>query len=132
MAYTAPTTDDVCPQGLRNAYGVFRASGSVSKAQIVKASGDQTVEASDDTIEWFGIAANDASDGDDVAVYGAGSIVNTKISGTVSPGTAVGPNGDGAFHDGATHLGGICVSGSVTGSVDTGQVLIMGGKTFAT
>lgn len=84
MTWTAVTVGSVGKNQAGYTYGVFKASGAVSKGQAVYIYADNAVKVGGGA-KAIGAAANDASHGDEVAIYGLGCIVNGRISGSSSP-----------------------------------------------
>ena len=84
MAWTAVTVGNVCKNQAGYSYGVFKASGAISKGQACYINADNYVLKGGGNKAIFA-AANDATHGDEVAVYGLGCIVNGRISGSSTP-----------------------------------------------
>lgn len=103
MAFTK--VEDVAAQETKPFALPYTASGTIKAGQGVAVSGSaETVRVNsiDGTTAgncygsaFVGVAAYGASDGDEFGVYGPGSLVNTRVSGTVHPGNILTPYKEG-------------------------------------
>ena len=126
-AWSDITANQVVEQIPGYAYGIFTASGTIYKGQPVYLVADKKVKVGGSAQQVVGVAQEDATDGDEVAVYGIGCIVNTRISSTSdTAGTAVGAlDTNGFFSSDATNKCAIVVKAASTNRGE-GQVLLTG------
>ena len=83
----------------------YTASGAIHAGQCVYLVDDFTVHATSATTQnALGIAAQDADDGDPIAVYGPGNLVRCRISGTAgcTVGDTLGAGAAGYLFSGST------------------------------
>ena len=125
MAWTEITATQVCEQQAGYAYSIFTASGTIYKGQGVYIVDDNKVKvpATSDTC-GIGVADRDASDGDEIGVYGPGCVVNTRVSG--SAGTHVGLAAGGVWSAAnTTSKTAVIVDGATGAASGEGKILIL-------
>ena len=129
MAWTE-ITDPVLKEEPAATYGRFTASGTIYKGQGVYLVADNKVKVPTNATSYgIGVAASDASDGEEIAVHSVGTIVKTRISGSAGSdafGTPVGVLVDGKWgSDNSTHKTAVVVE-DTSAANGTGYILITG------
>jgi len=127
MAWTE-IDDPIMEQEPAATYGIFTASGTIYKGQGVYLVADNKVKVpTAHNVYGIGVAAADASDGEEVAVHSVGTIVKTRISGTADTyGTAVGVGEYGIWTSNNTTYKTAVVVEDATAKNGTGYILITG------
>jgi hypothetical protein len=132
MAWTEITDTDIMRQQPAATYN-FTASGTIYKGQGVYLCADNKVKVPTDATSYgIGVAMNDASDGEEIAVHGIGCICLTRLSGAAggyTAGTPVGVLIDGKWGtDNSTNETAVVIQ-KTTATNGTGLIMIVGGST---
>lgn len=125
MAWTTLTANQVAVQQAGYSYSIFTASGAIKKGQGVYIVDDKKVKVPSTADKvGIGVAMYDADDGDEVAIYGPGCIVNTRVSGAA--GTYVGVVADGVWSAAnSTAKTAVIVEGATGAASGEGKILIL-------